>query len=332
VKGVSIILCCYNSAERLPETLKHLAAQKTGNELPWEVIVVNNNSQDNTVEVAKKEWSKYATTSSFKIVDQPIPGLSFARKKGIETAKYDYLLFCDDDNWLSENYVQNAFDIMETDKRIGALGGWCEPVFETEEPEWFKTFAGNFAVGKTVPKTGLINEPNGYLYGAGLVIRKSAMGHLYASGFKNILSDRKGKKLSSGGDIELVYALKLAGYAIYFDERLFFKHVMPGARLTFNYLKKIRKSMYYSNFILGMYVDQLKGVPNDLKYLVKRHIKSIIKEMPAIARNYLNAGEYDKPFILNQIYTRLYFILYPLKYHKIRKYLSELQNKAKAFN
>jgi hypothetical protein len=155
---------------------------------------------------------------------------------------------------------------------------------------------------------------------------------LHASGFKNILSDRKGKKLSSGGDVELVYALKLAGYAIYFDERLFFKHVMPATRLTFNYLKKIRKSMYYSNFILGMYIDQLKGVPDNIKYLSRRYVKSIIKEMPVFMRNYFKACKSDKLFILNQIYTRLYFILYPVKYYKVRKGLSELQNKAKSFN
>ena len=332
MKGVSIILCCYNSANRLPGTLKHLAAQKTSDKLQWEIIIVNNNSKDNTVEVAKKQWSKYPTTCSFKIIDQPIPGLSFARKKGIENAKYEYLLFCDDDNWLSENYIQHAYEIMDSDTHIGALGGWCDAVFETKEPEWFKTFEGNFAVGKTVPETGKIEEPKGYLYGAGLVVRKSAINHLYSSGFKNMLSDRKGKKLSSGGDVELVYALKLIGYSIYFDERLYFKHYMPKSRLTFDYLIKIRKSMYYSNFILGMYVNQLNGVANDVKYLAKRYVKSILKELPRFIKDYQKAGKYDKLFILNQIHVRLRFMLSPGKYYRIRKRLSELQNRATDFD
>ena len=329
MNGISVILCCYNSAERLPETLKYLAYQKTNKELEWEIILVNNNSSDNTTDVAKKEWNKYKVNSEFKIVHQPLPGLSYARKKGIENSKYDYLLFCDDDNWLSENYIQTACDVMQSDKHIGALGGWCDAVFETKEPDWFNSFAGNFAVGKTSLETGPVKETNGYLYGAGMVVRKSAILHLYSSGFKNILSDRKGKKLSSGGDVELIYALKLAGYSIYFDERLYFKHYMPASRLSLEYLKKIRKSMYYSNFILGIYLDQLNGVANDFKYLTKRYLNTMIKSLPRLIKNYRKADEYDKLFIPNQIHVKLHFLLNPVKYFRIRKQLSEFQKRAK---
>ena len=53
-EGVSVVICCYNSAERLPRTLTHLAAQRVSEKLPWEVIVIDNASQDKTGEVALK--------------------------------------------------------------------------------------------------------------------------------------------------------------------------------------------------------------------------------------------------------------------------------------
>ena len=45
-KGISIIVYCYNSVLRLPKTLQHIGLQQTS--ISWEVIVVNNNSSDNT--------------------------------------------------------------------------------------------------------------------------------------------------------------------------------------------------------------------------------------------------------------------------------------------
>ena len=46
--GVSIVICCHNSAKLLPRTLEHLRAQEVDSTIPWEVIVVDNASTDNT--------------------------------------------------------------------------------------------------------------------------------------------------------------------------------------------------------------------------------------------------------------------------------------------
>jgi glycosyltransferase involved in cell wall biosynthesis len=324
-KGVSIIVCCFNSEERLPVTIEHLARQNLPEEFKWEVIVVNNNSEDNTEQIALSEFKKHDLLSISKIIDEKTPGLSNARMKGIENAKFEYLLFCDDDNWLSESYVYDAFNIMESDDSIAALGGWCEASTDTDLPVWFDKFEGNFAVGKPAINSGFINEATSYLYGAGLIVRKNALEKLFSSGFKNVLSDRKGKKLSSGGDVELIYALKLLGLRIYFDDRLYFKHYMPAARLNFEYLKKIRKSNYYSNFILGMYRDQFNGVTNQFNYLFKRYIRSIYQALKLYIIDYHMAVKYDKLFVLNQLYVILYFLIYPIKYFKIRKQLAALQ-------
>ncbi|MFZ4402312.1 MAG: glycosyltransferase family 2 protein, partial [Bacteroidales bacterium] len=134
LRGVSIIVCCYNSAFRLPETLRHLAMQEVASDIPWEVIVVNNASTDDTSVVATKEWGKHLCNTAFKVIDQPIQGLSAARKMGVEQAIYKYIIFCDDDNWLAPNYVQLAFEIMNDDPEIGVLGGQTEVVSTIQPP------------------------------------------------------------------------------------------------------------------------------------------------------------------------------------------------------
>ena len=101
--GISVIICCYNSSTLLPRTLEHLALQDVPENILWELIIVDNNSNDDTAEVARKEWEKYKIDIPFKVVYESNPGLSYARQKGVKEASFELLLFCDDDNWLEKN-------------------------------------------------------------------------------------------------------------------------------------------------------------------------------------------------------------------------------------
>src|ERR1700679_3060772 len=101
-KGISVIICCYNSAKRLTQTLDHIFRQKNL-VFDWEVIVVDNASTDSTSLIAEQLLSASLHKDKFKIVFEVTPGLIFARKKGVSVAQFDRLLFCDDDNWLAHD-------------------------------------------------------------------------------------------------------------------------------------------------------------------------------------------------------------------------------------
>lgn len=234
---VSVIICCYNSAKRLPTTLEYLAKQKVKDQLTWEIILVDNNSTDTTAEVALVEWKKHNNNTSFKIVKEPIPGLSNARKKGVEESTGKYLLFCDDDNWLSENYVQLAWDNMKQHPEWIMLGGKGEAVFEGQRPNWFDKYSTNYAVGEQKHRM-LGNKKVLYLYGAGIVICRSFFTLLEAINFKSLLSDRKGKELTSGGDTEYCFITMLLNLQVGVSNDLTFKHFIPNGRETFTYLKR----------------------------------------------------------------------------------------------
>ena len=252
IKGFSIIVCCYNSALRLPETLRHLAAQEVLSIIPWEVIVVNNGSKDNTSVVATKEWEKHSCNAAFKVVDQPIPGLSSARKMGVEQATFEYILFCDDDNWLAPDYVQSAFEIMNADPTVGVLGGQTEVMSEIPLPEWFDDVKGNFAVGKQHSESGDITS-RGYLWGAGFVLRKNILMNCYKLGLVSLLSGRKANELSSGDDTEICQWFIMSGYKLYYDERLKLRHFIPEARLKQDYFKKMLKGHETAQKVLNIY-------------------------------------------------------------------------------
>ena len=314
MNGISIILCCYNSAQRLPDTLSHLAKQKIDEIINWEVIIVDNNSTDNTEQVAKKLWNDLGKPAPLIIVDEPQPGLSFAREKGISKASYDILVWCDDDNWLCETYIQTAYNIMGQNLQIGALGGWCEATFETVKPNWFDLYGKYFAVSKQGSRSGDITHNKGCVYGAGMVLRKSHNIKLKTQGFQQLLKDRVGASLSSGGDTEYCYALRLLGYKMWFDERLYFKHFMSKGRLSIKYVSRIRKAMTYSNFILWPYLDLLNEdvqSQNDFyNKAFKRMPLLVVKKAGAITIGTFEQKEEANRYFRNLMYRLFYYATY----------------------
>lgn len=238
--GISIVICTYNGATRLATTIQHIAAQKVKEDVPWELILVDNASTDNSTQVARDEWNRHNCNAPFTIVQQPIPGLSFAREKGFSTARYNYIIMCDDDNWLQEDYVDVAYEVMQANPLCAVLGGWGEFVYQTPPPAWLANYS-LYAGGPQAPRSGIVS--NNRLYGAGCVLRKSAYYAIYKAGFRSLLADRMAAQLTSGGDHELCYGLSMAGYEIRYDERLRFQHFITSDRLSWDYYRRyIRES------------------------------------------------------------------------------------------
>ncbi|MDB4905111.1 MAG: glycosyltransferase family 2 protein [Mucilaginibacter sp.] len=280
--GISVIICCFNSATRMAPTLQHLYNQRNISSSAWEIIVVNNGSTDNTVEMALQIWESFASNKpNFKVVNELTPGLSAARQKGIEESYYDYVLFCDDDNWLEENYLSLTLNIMQNNMNIGALGGTGSPVFEKNEPPYFWVNQYNLlAVGNQSEIDGDITDERGVLYGAGMIINKAAYRILKEKfKFQFQLSDRMANSLLSSGDHELCIALKKIGFRIFYSKDLKFKHYIPGYRTTINYYKKLFLGFGASYAMLHVYrvnKKDLNQVKNDYRYIVLRCLKNII--------------------------------------------------------
>ena len=230
-QGVTIIICCHNGANRLPETIRHIARQRVPPYIPWEVIIVDNGSTDDSALAARLEWQKHRADTYLKIVKEPLLGLSHARARGFKEARYEYMIMCDDDNWLNENYANTVYKILSENPAIGALGGLGKLVFEVEPPAMELSYV--FAAGEQAARSGKV--PGNKVYGAGCAVRYSAYHKLIGSGFKSLLTDRRGTELSSGGDYELCLALAILGYEIWYDERLLFTHFITRERLSWDY-------------------------------------------------------------------------------------------------
>ena len=249
-----MIVCCYNSKERLPQTLRHLSAQVVPLGFLWEIVLVDNASTDSTSRTAKLIWSDLGSVAPLVIVHEPKAGLAYARKAGVLQSKYDIIIFCDDDNWLGKDYVLNAITIMHENPSVGVAGGSNTPAWEgaPQFPCWFFSCADMYAVGIQGENNGDITK-RGYLWGAGMVIRGSLLRNLYANGIEPLLLGRSSNALLSGDDSEICNWYMLAGFRLWYDNRLQLTHFIPSNRQSLEYVSGMRRGFAAAAPILRAY-------------------------------------------------------------------------------
>lgn len=96
----SIIIPCYNQGHFLGDALNSILDQEYEN---FEVIIINDGSTDNTIEIAIENSKKDARII---LINKKNQGLSAARNAGLKNASGDYILFLDADDWLNKGFFE----------------------------------------------------------------------------------------------------------------------------------------------------------------------------------------------------------------------------------
>ena len=311
-KGVSVIICCYNSAERLPQTLEHLARQYLPSPLIMEIIVVDNASTDNTTIIANDFFQLLRLENVFtKIVHEPQPGQMFARKRGVLDAKFEHIVFCDDDNWPDNNYVLLASGLMDKDAAIGAGGGQNLPVTNAEVyPEWFNEFKNYYGLGIPADNSGDVSHRT-YMLGAGMVTRKSLFLKVFDDKYPTLLKGRDGNNLSTGDDFEYCKRLLLWGYKLYYEEKMILYHFIPKERLTIDYRDRLLKGIHDAGKVLEKYDLAIKIFnktknKNRLRLVLLAPVRIALSKLK-LSRRVLEdeqlTWDYLSPFYLKEDFT-----------------------------
>jgi len=166
VPVVSVVIISYNRIDKLREALHELQKQQYQD---FEVIVVDNNSQDGSQQLIEEQFTEV------KLLELPYNIGIAARNRGIDISRGEFIVLMDDDAVLQKDWIENAVRHFREEPSLGVLAskvlnyysgkiwGWVYGVdvniFADKQFEIFDFVACAAAIRKTaLEKTGLFSE------------------------------------------------------------------------------------------------------------------------------------------------------------------------------
>jgi glucosyl-dolichyl phosphate glucuronosyltransferase len=169
---ITVIVCTFNRCEMLLGTLESVAASKVPAHVSWEVLVVDNNSNDRTREVVDQFLVHYS--DRFRYIFEPAPGKSYALNTGIRQARGDVLAFMDDDVTVKPTWLWNLTSALDGGEWAGS-GGRTLPAVDFSPPTWLSLKEPYNQGGILAALFDLGNDPRELdraPYGANMAFRK----------------------------------------------------------------------------------------------------------------------------------------------------------------
>ncbi|MGB3639555.1 MAG: hormogonium polysaccharide biosynthesis glycosyltransferase HpsE [Rivularia sp. (in: cyanobacteria)] len=247
----TVAIPTYNGASRLPEVLQRLQNQLQAENISWEIIVVDNNSTDNTAEIVKQYQQNWQHPFPLKYSFEPRQGAAYARERGVTEAKGEIIGFLDDDNYPVSNWVAKAYEFAQKYPNAGAIASQIHPNWEVEPPENFQRIAPFLAITER-GNTPLLYQPKSKLLppSAGIVIRKQAW--LETIPEKLVLTGRANGNMLTGEDTEMLSYIKQSNWQIWYNPEMEIYHQIPRWRLQKEYLFPFFKGIGLSRYVTRM--------------------------------------------------------------------------------
>ena len=224
---LSIAICTWNRASLLDQTLRRFRELQPPTGLRWELLVVENNCTDTTIEVLRQHEAHLP----LRILQEPQQGHSHARNKAVIEARGDWLLWTDDDVLVPPDWISQYWDAMRQFPDAAYLVGPVRPWFEQPPPRWLtrhydrvQSFWALVDHGPTVRK--LAETEHGF--GANMAFqRRLLLDHPF-----DARRGRVANRLTSGDDSLVIEQLKQAGHYGVWVGTAPVEHWLPAERVT----------------------------------------------------------------------------------------------------
>lgn len=228
--AISVVICTYNRDKFIGEALNCLARQTLPADA-FEIIVVDNNSTDNTARITKDFIAAHPHLNA-RYVHEPNKGLSFARNRGIREANAPVITYIDDDAEAIPGFLQQIADFMHADNTIAGVGGKVIPKYsESREPEWMSKYLNGFVgLMDYGPLPKRFDHTMKYPAGCNMTYTKDIL--VKAGGFNNQLTFRSDDKY-------IFYQVTKLSKNIYYLPGAMLYHNIDNDRLSFTNFKKL---------------------------------------------------------------------------------------------
>ncbi|MEM9164485.1 MAG: hormogonium polysaccharide biosynthesis glycosyltransferase HpsE, partial [Cyanobacteria bacterium P01_F01_bin.4] len=246
---VTVVVCTYNGASRLANVFERLASQVFTTSVAWDIIVVDNSSQDRTAQVVREYQALPVFADRLKYAFEPKQGLAFARRCAVQVASGELLAFLDDDNLPDLGWVQAVYDFGHQYPEAGAYGSQITGAYEVAPPQDFERIACFLAVIDRGDQPFRYDLLDRWLFpaGAGLVVRRQAW--LVHVAKQPVLSGVSAQSLTGKGeDIETLSYLRKAGWPIWHNPKMKIEHVIGRDRMSPKYLLTLFQGVGLSRY------------------------------------------------------------------------------------
>jgi glycosyltransferase involved in cell wall biosynthesis len=250
---VTVAICTWNRAAMLDRVLAHLRTLRVPPGADWEVLVVNNNSTDDTDAVIARHVGQLPIRRAF----EPQPGISLARNRAVAEARGDVIAWTDDDAFPDPDWI---VETLEAFARFDAalVFGKVEPWWETgKPPAWYADkFRGMFALIDLGGDPRVVTEPHVVGFNVNMAFRKELLAKI---GPYRV--DIGSGRMAGGEDIDLFQRAHRHGVRIAYQPAAVVRHYIPATRCT---------KAFYRSYTWG-------GSPNHLKLLrdQNRHVPQL---------------------------------------------------------
>lgn len=233
--AISVVICSYNREAYIIEAIDSLYKQDVDKQL-YEVIVVDNNSQDNTAARVNAYISAHPDMQlSYHLEKRQ--GASYARNTGAELSRGQLICCMDDDAVAMPGYLSNIIQFFEQHPDATGLGGRIIPRYIPEEPKWMSHYVSSLVGNFDYSPVAKPFDNGRYPLESNMIVRREDF--FAVGGFNTSLPGVKGTLRIGGEGKEFFYKLISKGGIIYYDPEVIVHHVVEVKKLTSEYMYRV---------------------------------------------------------------------------------------------
>lgn len=232
----SIIIPTFNRAAQVGATLASLQALRTPVDANVELIVIDNNSTDNTARVV--EDTAGLLPFDVRVVRETQQGLCHARNRGLKEARHEHIIFFDDDVRVAADWLCGYTDAVHTlgaDCVVGPVHARLTgPTPSYVTPRVLQSITSSYSLhGEALH--ALPADHAHQVPGCNFGVRKDVAEEV---GCFDVRFDRSGRQLLAGGDTEFGLRLVRAGRVVAYQPACSVEHILGPEKLSKAYLRR----------------------------------------------------------------------------------------------
>jgi len=258
---VTVVLCTFNRAHWIGQTLRSLFTQHTAGEFTYEILVVDNASTDDTPKVIAAVTRE--TSLPVRCVREPRPGPSAARNRGIAEARGEWLAFLDDDELADPQWLRELLTIARQ-RQVRVAGGAVHLILAEARG------------GELSPAVARVLAPGGHRRHVCRLTPQYALNSGNQLIHRSVFDEIGGYEetwTEGGEDTELFLRMFRRGLAAWYTPRAIVKHLVPPYRLSAGYLRWLSLRQGWS---LARKDHEQGGLPRTLLFAIARSARSLL--------------------------------------------------------